>query len=86
MSAAAVPVDNVKLLLVTVGYPVAENVNVYEPVGPLIARLENSATPLAFVTAVTDPARAGVFCVPDGDGDVPREAVTVTPAAAAPPN
>lgn len=60
------------------------NESVYEPVGPLIAKLLNVATPLAFVTAVSVPARAGVFCVPDGVGDVPSAAVTVTPASATP--
>jgi len=85
-NADAAPIDSVRLLLVAVGYPVAEKVRVYEPVGPLIAKLLNVATPLALVTAVSVPASAGVFCVPDGDGEVPRAAVTVTPAAAAPPD
>jgi hypothetical protein len=85
-SADAVPIDIVTLLLVALGYPVAVNVSVYEPVGPLIARLLNVATPLAFVTAVSVPARTGVFCVPEGDGEVPSAAVTVTPAAATPPD
>lgn len=84
--AEATPTDSVRLLLVAVGYPVAVNESVYEPIGPLIAKLLNVATPLAFVTAVNVPASAGEFCVPDGDGDVPSAAVTVTPATAAPPD
>lgn len=52
----------------------------------MITKLLNVATPLAFVTAVNVPASAGEFCVPDGDGDVPSAAVTVTPATAVPPD
>lgn len=86
-SADPAPTVKVKLLLVTEGYPVAENVNVYEPVGPLIFRSLNVATPPLTVVAVRVPASAGAFCSPDGVGDVARAAVTTTPAgAAAPPD
>ena len=51
----------------------------------MIFRSLNVATPPLTVVAVTVPASAGVFCSPDGVGDVASAAVTVTPAGAAVP-
>ena len=43
------------------------------------------ATPFASVVAVVVPARAGESCNPDGVGEVPSAAVTVTPDVGVPP-
>ena len=50
----------------------------------MILRLLNVATPLLSVIAVSVPASAGLFCTPDGVGEVASAAVTVTPTAALP--
>ena len=78
-SAAPVPTERVKLLLVDAPKPGAENVSVYVPIGPLIERFANVATPDESVVAVIVPPKTAAFCRPEGVGTVPSAAVTVTP-------